>query len=104
MRKLLTIIFIFISVQCFGQLSDLFKYSTIYTSASLNNSLFTQGIWQMTPEGQLVDVTRDNPYDFSINVGIRKLARFEYQKRKENSILEKKENFQINQISVLLMA
>ena len=82
MGKLLTIIFIFICVQCFGQLSDLFKYSTIYTSASLNNSLFTQGIWQMTPEGQLVDVTRDNPYDFSINIGIRKLARFEYQKKK----------------------
>ena len=33
-------------------------------------------------EGQLVDVTRDNPYDFSINIGIRKLARFEYQKKK----------------------
>ena len=81
MRKLLAIIFIFISVQCFGQIEDLFKYSTIYTSASINNSLFTKGIWQMQ-EGQLVDVTRDNPYDFSINIGIRKLARFEYQKKK----------------------
>ncbi len=82
MKTLFTIIFIFITTNVFGQFQDFFKYSTIYSSISLNNSLFAPGVWQMTPEGELVDMSQNNKYDKSINIGIRKLARFEYQKKK----------------------
>ena len=82
MKTLFTIIFIFITTNVFGQFQDFFKYSTIYTSATLNNSLFTPGVWQMNPEGELIDRSENNPYDFGLNIGIRKLARFEYQKKK----------------------
>jgi hypothetical protein len=83
MQKIVfTILVLFATNNLFAQL-DLLKWSTIYTSVSINNALFMQGNWQMV-EGDLVNLTRENPHDFTIAVGIRKLARFKYQSKPGN--------------------
>ena len=83
MQKIIyTILILFATNNLFAQY-DLLKWSTIYTSISVNNALFQQGNWQMQ-ENELVNLTRENPYDFSIHLGIRKIARFDYQTKPGN--------------------
>ena len=65
------------------QLDNLFKYSTFYGALGVNNALFSQGQYIME-DNQLIDLTRENPYDFGLNIGIRKIARFKYQNKKNN--------------------
>ena len=81
MRKFLVILFCFVSLSCFGQFGEFFKFSTIYASMGVNTSLFNQGVYQME-DGNLVDITKDEPYNYGINIGIRKIARFDYQSKK----------------------
>ncbi len=81
-KIILTILILFYTNFTFAQL-NIFKFATIYTSINLNNSLFQQGNWQMVGD-ELVNLTRENPYDFSVNIGVRKLARFDYQSKPGN--------------------
>lgn len=81
MRSLVFFILAFVCLNAQAQIDNLFKFSTVYTSFSVNNAMFTQGVWQLE-DGNLVDVSKDNPYDMGLNIGIRKLARFQYQKKK----------------------
>ena len=81
MKKLLLVLLMFICGNVYAQIDELFKFSTVYSSLSVNNSLFAPSVWQLE-DGKLVDRSKDNPSDFALNLGIRKLARFEYQKKK----------------------
>tara|TARA_R110001599_G_scaffold88633_1_gene235436 strand:+ start:106 stop:1203 length:1098 start_codon:yes stop_codon:yes gene_type:complete len=81
-KKIILFLFIvFASVSQAQQLKELLKFSTIYTSFGANSALFTQGNYTIE-EGILVDRSKEHPYDYSINLGIRKLARFDYQSKK----------------------
>ena len=83
MKKIIFILCLFFSVTLNAQLDDLFKYSTFYGALGINNALFQQGQYIMQ-DNTLIDLTQENPYDFNLNFGIRKLARFDYQKKKNN--------------------
>ena len=83
MKKLIFILFLFFSATLNAQLDDLFKFSTFYGSLGVNNSLFHPGQYIMQ-NNELIDLTQENPYDFNFNVGIRKIARFDYQNKKNN--------------------
>lgn len=70
---------------------DFLKYGTVYAAGDVNSTYLPPQavydarepypgalIWN-TPE--IVDVTEYNPFDFRIGVGIRKLARFDYERK-----------------------
>ena len=83
MKKIIFILCLLFSFSAKCQLDDLFKFSTFYGALGVNNALFSQGQYVME-NNELIDLTRENPHDFSLNIGIRKIARFKYQNKKNN--------------------
>jgi hypothetical protein len=63
----------------FGQI-DFFKYSTIYTSMNVNTSMVENQDYISIDKGY-EDVTQVNPYDYNLTIGIRKIARMDYEKK-----------------------
>ena len=61
----------------FGQ-GDFFKYSTFYTSMTMNTSFTERGDYIAADKGY-EDVTQVNPYDYNLTFGLRKIARFDYE-------------------------
>ena len=56
------------------------KYSTFYTSVSLNSPFVPQSQWEVDVQnGTFVETTTENELGYNISVGVRKLARFKYQ-------------------------
>jgi len=84
MKNLIILIAAVLSLNLAGQSSikKFFKYSTFYTSG-----IFTQPMQESTKDyfvtqgGDVFDVTEVYPADYSISVGIRKVARFDYENR-----------------------
>tara|TARA_R100000655_G_scaffold35437_1_gene68943 strand:+ start:13856 stop:14905 length:1050 start_codon:yes stop_codon:yes gene_type:complete len=76
--KNLIIIFLMFSAVCTGQIKDFFKYSTFYTSMTMNTSMSEKENYIAVNKGY-EDVTRVNPYDYNITLGLRKIARFDYE-------------------------
>ena len=77
MKKLI-ILFLLISTICAGQIKDFFKYSTFYTSMTTNTS-FTEREDYIAIDKGYEDVTWINPYDYNLTIGLRKIARFDYE-------------------------
>ena len=61
-----------------AQIQDFFKYSTLYTSMTMNTS-FTEDEDYMAIDRGYEDVTQVNPYDYNLTIGLRKIARFDYE-------------------------
>jgi hypothetical protein len=55
-----------------------FKYSTLYTSMSMETSMLERENYIAIDKGY-EDVTQINPYDYNLTIGIRKIARFDYE-------------------------
>lgn len=62
-------------------ISNFFKYSTMYTSAFANTPMQPVTDYYVTQSGELRDVTIENPFDFTTTIGIRKVARYDYENR-----------------------
>ena len=77
MKKLLLLVLL-ISTVCTAQLKDFFKYSTFYTSMSTNTSMIERGNYIAVDKGY-EDVTQINPYDINLTIGLRKVARYDYE-------------------------
>jgi hypothetical protein len=78
--KFLYILIMVIAFSCslaFGQ-GDFFKYSTFYTSMSMNTSMIEREDYMAIDRGY-EDVTEINPYDYSLTFGLRKVARYDYE-------------------------
>ena len=61
------------------------KYSTFYTSVSLNSPFVPQSTWEVDVQnGTFVETTKENELSYNISFGVRKLARFKYQVKKAN--------------------
>ena len=58
--------------------SGFFKYSTFYTSMSMNTSMIEDQDYIAVQKGY-EDVTQINPYDYNLTIGLRKIARFDYE-------------------------
>ena len=61
MKKIL-ILFLLVSTVCTGQIKDFFKYSTFYTSMTMETSFTENGDYIAVDKGY-EDVTQVNPYD-----------------------------------------
>ena len=59
----------------------LFKFSTFYASYSETNSIQNNQTFFVTQENDLIETTVRNPADFKWNIGLRKLANFQYEDR-----------------------
>ena len=64
----------------FKFVKNFFKYSTIYASGRVGQPLQeTSKDWYVDQGSNLTDVTEVYPYDYTVSVGIRKIARFDYE-------------------------
>ena len=79
LKKLLTLLFFLSSLTSAAQV---FRFSTFYASLSTgapfaeNQSFIVDGI---AGSGQLVEVTQVSEPNFNLTIGLRKIARFDYQ-------------------------
>ena len=61
------------------------KYSTFYTSVSLNSPFVPSSTWEVdVVNGTFVETTKENELGYNISIGVRKLARFKYQAKGKN--------------------
>jgi len=98
MRNTLLILALFISTNSNAQFftdlyEDFIKYGTIYGAADVSNSIEANEnvFFVRTGEGDglydipvVVDDTPDYPFDYRLGFGIRKLARFSYERKPKN--------------------
>ena len=84
MKKLLIYLFILYVCQNVNAqfVKDLFKYSTIYVGGNIGKPVQeSTKEWYVTQDGQIQDITEVYPFDYTISIGIRKMARFDYEKK-----------------------
>ena len=84
MKKIL-LIFLLVPCLSFGQtlketVKKTFKFSTFYAAVNGGNSLSDVNTFTVNT-GQLVSGVTETPFDYSINLGVRKIARFQYENR-----------------------
>jgi hypothetical protein len=84
MKKIL-LIFLLVPCLIFGQtlketIKKTFKFSTFYAAVNGGNSLSDVNTFSVNT-GQLVSGVDETPFDYSINLGVRKIARFQYENR-----------------------
>ena len=90
MRKLLSILLTMTIL--FGNeeggnyfMDNFLKYSTFYTSVSLNSPFTAQSEWDVDVEnGTFIETTKENELAYNVSIGVRKLARFKYQSKGKN--------------------
>jgi hypothetical protein len=64
----------------FKFVKNFFKYSTLYASGRVGQPLQESNKeWYVSQDSRLTDVTEVYPFDYTISVGIRKIARFDYE-------------------------
>ena len=76
--KNLLLLFLFVSTICTAQIKDFFKYSTIYTSMSMGTSMVEKENYIAVDKGY-EDITQVSPYDYNLTIGLRKIARMDYE-------------------------
>ncbi len=61
------------------------KYSTFYTSVSVNSPFVAQSKWDVDVDnGTFIETTKENELAYNLSIGVRKLARFKYQSKGKN--------------------
>ena len=60
------------------EIQDFFKYSTFYVSSSMGSSTLEDGMFKIEDK-ELIDITQVNPFDYNYTIGLRKVARFDYE-------------------------
>jgi len=88
MKKILYILLLLTTTVSNAQMGfSLFRFATFYASASTaapfseNQSFIVDGV---AGSGQLVEITQVSEPNYNITVGLRKIARFDYQVKKGN--------------------
>ena len=85
MRKLIIVLFLFISNLTYGQFDyeefckKTFKFSTFYGAASGGTSISDVDVYSVS--NGLETQTIQTPYDYNLALGIRKIARFGYENK-----------------------
>ena len=86
MKKLLMSLLVTISVLSANEeggnyfIDNFLKYSTFYTSVSLNAPFEVKSQWDVDVDnGTFIETTKENELEYNLSIGVRKLARFKYQ-------------------------
>ena len=79
MKKILLLLFILFSLNSYSQneLKKIFKFSTFYAAANGGTSLSNVDVYSVT-DG-LTTTTIETPFDYSLALGVRKIARMGYE-------------------------
>jgi len=77
----LGIIFILLGSSIASCQSNFFKYSTFYGTTNMQTSIIEQQNYIAIAKGY-EETTEINPFDFQINFGLRKVARYSYEQKK----------------------
>ena len=77
MKKII-LLFVLVSTICNAQLKDFFKYSTVYTSMTMGTSFVEDENYIAINKGY-ENVTEINEYDYNLTIGLRKIARMDYE-------------------------
>lgn len=79
MKKILILFFILFSLNLYSQneLKKIFKFSTFYAAANGGTSLSNVDVYSVT-DG-LTTTTIETPFDYSLALGVRKIARMGYE-------------------------
>ena len=80
--KHLLILFLLVSTISTAQIKNFFKYSTFYTSMSMNTSFVEREDYRAVNKGY-EDITKINAYDYNLTLGLRKIARFDYETKRQ---------------------
>ena len=75
MKKLLLIAFCILTLGANAQIKKYFKFSTFYAAVNGGTSVSDLKTFKVS-SGQLEEGLTTTPYDYSITMGIRKIARF----------------------------
>ena len=79
MKNIFIILFLCLSTVVNAQF---LKFSTLYISADVNSPLAEQPHYMMDrTTGEFTDITVVNPYNYKLNIGLRKIARFDYENK-----------------------
>ena len=66
-------------------MDNFLKYSTFYTSVSVNSPFVPQSQWDVDVDnGTFIETTKENELGYNLSIGVRKLARFKYQAKGKN--------------------
>ena len=80
MKKIILLLTLLFSVTAQAQeLKKAFKFSTFYAAINGGNSVSDQTIYSVT--NGLTQETIATPFDYSLSMGVRKIARFGYENR-----------------------
>ena len=90
MKKLL-ILLLLLPVFCFSQidLKQTFKFATFYGAVNGGTSVSDVDVYSVT--NGLTTTTVETPFDYSVSLGLRKIARFGYE-NKANKFYDGTEN------------
>ena len=80
MKKLLLIAFCILTLGANAQIKKYFKFSTFYAAVNGGTSVSDLKTFKVS-SGQLEEGLTTTPYDYSITMGIRKIARFGYENK-----------------------
>ena len=84
MRLIAALVFLMFSFTAEAQfLKKTFKFATLYTAFSGNNSVSDVDVYSVANGPLQVDVI-ETPFDYSLTAGVRKIARFSYENRANN--------------------
>ena len=82
MKKLLAILLLACTVPAQAQfLEKQLKFATFYTAVTGNNSLADVSVYSLT-QPSLTEETISTPFDYTLAFGVRKIARLDYENRK----------------------
>ena len=76
-------------------LKKTFKFSTFYGAINGGNSISNVDVYSVT--NGLTTTTIETPFDYSISLGVRKIARFGYENRANTFMMEQKHLSQMQQ-------
>ena len=78
MKKTLILLVVLLCSVANAQIKDFFKYSTFYVSSTMSSSTLEDGMFKIEDK-VLIDITEVNPFDYNYTLGLRKVARFDYE-------------------------
>lgn len=86
MMRYICVLLIFICQFSFGQIDDILKFSTFYGSFGTSSPMTQNSFFNVSGEygidtEMLTETNRDLDVDFKWNIGVRKIARFDYEQR-----------------------
>lgn len=82
MKNILLIIFlIWTSITQAQTVGGVFKYATVYTSVFGSTPMEAQSEYFVTQSGEVMNVTVENPFDYKATIGIRRVARYDYENK-----------------------